>query len=318
MKMRLRTATPFPKDASARPLGKKADVGWKGCRPRLAVRARHIRRGGLDGVCQLNGAFGDLAGAGSEVLGALLADKNESRGSEQRGTEQDHHENVSEILKCDVEHGCLPFSNLHSYRCQARLFGSTQTLRRRAVLTAAIRRTQVVLLGLALGADGEGAEDAERERALERFVLAVSPVRRSECGVRCQDADSLSATRDSLPQFLCDFSHDEHAGAAQPLPGQPLAQTDEPEAKKTKLRCTDERDVCHQYELRMAEDFKPAISSVRLVLRQMGSIRPVNRRVDPTAKNLQDSRLLSVSVERLYCRIIARALLPSPPFLHDP
>src|SRR5579863_4336549 len=176
MKMRLRTATPFPKDASARPLGKKADVGWKGCRPRLAVRARHIRRGGLDGVCQLNGAFGDLAGAGSEVLGALLADKNESRGSEQRGTEQDHHENVSEILKCDVEHGCLPFSNLHSYRCQARLFGSTQTLRRRAVLTAAIRRTQVVLLGLALGADGEGAEDAERERALERFVLAVAHV----------------------------------------------------------------------------------------------------------------------------------------------
>ena len=96
MKMRLRTATPFPKDASARPLGKKAVVGWKGCRPRLAVRARHIRRGGLDGVCQLNGAFGDLVGTGSEVLGALLADKNESRGSEQHGTEQDHHENVSE------------------------------------------------------------------------------------------------------------------------------------------------------------------------------------------------------------------------------
>src|SRR5579864_1501884 len=155
MKMRLRTATTFPKDASARPLGKKAVVGWKGCRPRLAVRARHIRRGGLDGVCQLNGAFGDLVGTGSEVLGALLADKNESRGSEQHGAEQDHHENVSEILKCDVEHGCLPFSNLHSYKMPGSSVWFYANFAASGRVNGRDTEYQVVALGLALGAAGD-------------------------------------------------------------------------------------------------------------------------------------------------------------------
>jgi hypothetical protein len=110
------------------------------------------------------------------------------------------------------------------------------------------------------------------------------------CATRKLNLSSLETTpigKRVIPSSLSDFLQHKNPRAIKAMPAQPSAQRrGEPEAEETELRCADQRRVRQVNEAGVPKAFEPLIPPVLMVFGTVRAIRPVDRRVNPTAEDV--------------------------------